>query len=94
MSWKGLAKAVKGRWTETLPALVIPLFTLAALSTMGCAESVGDCVAVYEFEGTVTKSNYTRAECEEECSIIGRALQCYFDGHVATPTGPSLRRES
>ncbi len=93
MSWKHLKSAVKGRWTDTLPALVVPFLALAALSTMGCAASVGDCVQVYEFEGTVEKPNYTRAECEEECSIIGRTLQCFFAGHVAAPTGPSLRRE-
>ncbi len=73
--------------------LALPLLVVLTLLTAGCAGGTGDCVATYEFEGEVRKSGYTRAECEEECSIIGRTLSCGFEGSVRAPMGVTERHE-
>lgn len=73
--------------------LALPLLVAITMLTAGCAGGTGDCVATYEFEGEVRKSGYTRAECEEECSIIGRTLSCGFEGSVRSPMGVTGRRE-
>lgn len=65
-------------------ALMAPLAVALVIAMTGCGEGVGECVQVYEFEGEVRKANYTRSECEEECAVIGRTLQCFFapDSHL------------
>lgn len=65
--------------------LMVPIVVALALMGTACGESTGDCVQVYEFEGTVRKSGYTRSECEEECAIIGRTLSCTFEGRSQSP---------
>lgn len=60
--------------------LLTPVAIVLALMGTACGESTGDCVQVYEFEGTVRKSGYTRSECNEECATIGRTLSCTFEG--------------
>lgn len=69
-------------------ALGLPLLVTLAILATGCGGSTGDCVEVFQFEGTVRKGNYTRSECEDECNAIGRALQCFFDGSITAPFGP------
>ena len=73
--------------------LVLPLLVAITMLMSGCGGGTGDCVATYEFEGEVRKSGYTRAECEEECSIIGRTLSCGFEGSVRAPMGVTGRHE-
>jgi hypothetical protein len=73
--------------------LALPLVIAISMLT-ACGGGTGDCVATYEFEGEVRKSGYTRAECEEECSIIGRTLSCGFEGSVRNPMAVTGRHES
>ena len=73
--------------------LALPLMVAITMLTAGCGGGTGDCVATYEFEGEVRKSGYTRAECEEECSIIGRTLSCGFEGSMRSPMGVTGRHE-
>jgi hypothetical protein len=83
------------RWLTEGPivTLALPLLTAAVLMLTACGTSVGQCVATYEFEGEVRKDGYTQQECEDECSIIGRTLSCYFDPRVSDPMEVSARRE-
>jgi hypothetical protein len=83
----------RAKWSTAFSVVAVPV--LALLAGPGCGESVGDCIETFQFEGTVVREGWTRSECEDWCNTVnvGVHLDCYFSGALASPTGPSTKRE-
>ncbi len=82
-----------GAWIDPARALALPLTGVLVFFAIACGEASGDCVEIFEFEGTVVLADFTRSECEEHCAAIGRAQQCFFDPSVAGPTAVIEREQ-
>jgi hypothetical protein len=85
--------AGRSQWYAAVAAVALPVLALAA--GPGCGQSVGDCVETFQFEGTVVHEGWSQSECDDWCNTVnvGVHLSCYFSGALASPTGPSTRRE-
>ena len=73
-----------------LTLMMIAGGTLSVLLGAGCTERVADCVEVYANTGAMRQAGYTRIACEERCASIQGWIDCYWDGSIMTPTGPSV----